>query len=281
MIAEGGDTLVIFLAGLVSVLLYLSKLLSSERSFERLRMISSLNSYIYMVVAVTVSLMTISAVVNGVPSIELALRAFFTFLITQFILFPLIGFLHLQDIIRHRSDGLATILLLSGAVYICIALLTTSNLFELNLAIVNTRKMSVLEAAGERIFFLLIFLVDLIRKPFFWQSTSLYSFDIAPPPIWVSGLYAIVLQLFLYYRAHGMSGIGFKPGSTGLHAPIPVDKLRVAATILTATALAFLVVSGAGLLIPNNVAGKALQLFLLLVSLLVAVIITTREARPT
>jgi len=117
LIAEGGDTLVIFLAGLVSVLLYLSKLLSSERSFERLRMISSLNSYIYMVVAVTVSLMTISAVVNGVPSIELALRAFFTFLITQFILFPLIGLLHLQDIIRHRSDGLATILLLSGAVY--------------------------------------------------------------------------------------------------------------------------------------------------------------------
>jgi len=278
-IIEGGATLIIFFAGLVSVITYLSKLFSSGKSIEHLQAISNVNLSIHMGVAVTVSLMTISAVLSGVPSTELAFRAFSAFLITEFILFPLIDLLHLQDIIRHRDGGLATILLLSTSLYVCIALLTTSNLFELDPATVNIQKMTVLETAGARLFLLLIFIVAFICKPLFWESTSFYSFDIAPPPIWVSGLYALTLALFLYYQAHRTSGAGSKLGSTNPYLSIPVDIVRTAITILIATALAFLVVSGADLLIPHNVAGKALQLLVLLVSLLIALIMTTGEAQ--
>jgi hypothetical protein len=132
---------------------------------------------------------------------------------------------------------------------------------------------------GAKTFFVLIAIANFIRTPLFWQSTSLYSFDIAPPPIWVSGVYVFAAALFLYYPADRTQGS--KPEiatPSSLYILLPADILRIATMILTATILALVIVSAANFVLPHNISGDIFELFILLLFLLLAFTYASRKA---
>lgn len=270
-IPSGGFSLTILFAGAVKVSLYASTLISSMSN--RSTRIGYIILAIHMGVGVGVLLMIL---LFRMPPMDYGMRAFYAFLMTEFLFFPILGSMHLQDVIRHRKAGLATVFLLSIGIYVCITFLAASTLVELNQKIVDVRDMTVLEAEGARVYMLLTIVAESIGSPFFWQSTSLYAIDTAPPPTWVSGLYVLALALFLYDHARPLnttSGLGSSSPDTSL----PIDTLRMAMTILTAATLSFLIALGTDLLIPHNVAGRSLQLLIVLVPLLAIFLMTTRE----
>lgn len=270
-IPSGGFSLVILFAGAVKISLYFSTLISGRSN--RSSRIGYVILAIHMGVGVGVLLMIL---LFRVPPMDYGMRAFYAFLMTEFLFFPFLGSMHLQDVIRHRKAGLITVLLVSIGVYVCITFLTASNLVELNQKIVDVRDMTVLEAEGARVYLLLTLVAESIGSPFFWQSTSLYAIDTAPPPTWVSGLYVLALVLFVYYHARPLNTTS-ELGSPGPDVSLPIDTLGMAVKILTATTLSLLTAVGTDLLIPHNVAGRSVQLLIVLVPLLVVFVMTTRE----
>lgn len=267
-----GITLLIFVAGLLKTLLYLAKHLGYQvavaaegTNLQRPKTIGYGIFQIHMTVAIVVLLTIILAFLSRVLSTELSFRVFFAFLITEFVMFPVIGLISLQDRIRHRKDDFTTIFLLSAAIYLCIVFITTSDVVQVEASVVNIRTLTALETAGAKLYFLLLFVVSFVSTPAFWRSASLYSFDIAPPPIWVGGLYVVMSALFLYYTAPAKRKSS-DPSTLGILAP--VDIIRPAITILVATVLSFLLISTADLLVPHNFAGRIFQLSLVLAVLL-------------
>jgi hypothetical protein len=138
------------------------------------------------------------------------------------------------------------------------------------------RDMTVLEAEGARVYLLLTIVAESVASPFFWQSTSLYAIDIAPPPTWVSGLYVLALALFVYNRTRPLNTTS-ELGSPGPDFTPAIDTLGMAVKILMATALSFLTAIVADLLIPHNVAGRSAQLLIVLILLLGGFVMATRE----
>ena len=275
--------MIIFFAGLLKTLLYLAKLLGYQLTFvaegtnlQRPKTIGYGIFEIHMGVAMVVLLMIILAFLIRVLSTELSFRVFFAFLITEFVLFPLIGLIYLQDRIRHGDNDIGTIFLLSAAIYLCIAFLTTSDVVQVEASVVNIRNLTALEAAGAKLYFLLLFIVSFVGTPSVWRSASLYTFDIAPPPIWVGGVYVVITALFLYCSASTEKD-NLGPITLGLHAPLEI--VRVTVTILIATVLSFILVSVADLFIPQNFAGRAFQVCLVLGALLAAYFINARVQR--
>lgn len=276
--SSGAGTQIIFFGGLVKALLYLSELLVRKTNFKLSQAIGKATFAIQEGASILVLLLLISALSIRVPTPEFAFKACFAWLAVDLILFPLIAVLHLQDTIRHQESGFATVLLLSFALYVCMAFITASDVVEVKSAFANIPGSTPLEAAGLRMFLLLISISTFIGTHFFWRSASLYSFDIAPPPLWVGGICVLTLTLFLYFHGRRFPVAESQHGPADLESFTPVSMMRTAITILTASGLAFLLAFGADLAIPHNVAGKALQVLVFLVALLVTFIITKREA---
>ena len=275
-IGIGGATMTIFYAGVIKTLLYFSKLLRGEENPALSDRIVEVILVIHVGIPTVILLMIISATISHTTAIEPILRALFAFVITEFVLFPVMGLLYLRDKIRHGRGDLATMFVVSVALYACISLLTASNLIGVDYLNVSIGKLSALEAAGARLLLLLLSLIALAGSPLFWLSTSLYSVDTAPPPIWISAVYVLILPLFLYYRNHH----DFDPVAKAmrLDTPLPADAVRIVATVLVATVLTFLAASAADFLIPHNMTGKVLQLFGILIIALITLKLTTREA---
>ncbi len=278
-LSSGGASTIIFFAGVAKALLYSVQLLTREKNPKRSEMFSSAFFTIHMGVAILVAALFISALFTRFVPLEYALKASFTVLITEATLFPCMALLHLQDVFRHRRDDLVTVLLLSVTIYLCVAFLATSNLLETRHAFANVPGLTPLEDAGLRLDYLLFSVAAFVATPLFWHSASLYSFDIAPPPDWVNGLYVLTLALLLYFQAHSTSGSKPVRDSIDGGEPISVDKVRIASTTLMASVLTFLIVLGADSLLPHDVTGKAFQLFVFLIPLLAVFIMTTRRTQ--
>lgn len=280
-IAEGGITILILFAGLLAVFLYLATFVLAKTNIEQSRRIGEAAFAIHVAVGVSV-LITISAAFVQIGPRGSAVEGLYTlyaFFATDFMIFPLIGLLYLQDIIRHHGENLASGLLLSVALYLCIAFITISNLIRLDPAFADISRLSPLEVVGARVFFLLVIFANFIRTPLFWQSASLYSFDIAPPPIWVSAVYVLTVTFFVYYHARRTRGTASEIDTSGFYTLLPLDMLRFAMTILAGIIFAFAMVSAADFVLPHNISGNVFQLFMLFLLLLLAFTHTTRKAR--
>ncbi len=277
-IIGAGIALLIFLAGLVMVGLYVSTLLTPRREPPQGRSMSDGIFFIHMGVWLTIIAFMVSSVIIRTPPLETCMRASFAFLMTEFMIFPILSTLHLQEIIRHHRADLAFVLLLSVAMYLSMVFLNASNLVDVSPTVGDTQKMAVLEAAGARLLFLLVTVAASAVLPFFWQSTGLYSIDTSTPPAWLGGLYVLTFAFSLYYSSRrSLGSTSNLPSTPDIDLTPPFKIESSAMTILTAAVLAFSVAYVTDLIIPHNFAGRVLQLFLLLILLLATYRLSSRQ----
>jgi hypothetical protein len=195
---SSGITMIIFFAGLLKAVMYVSGQLGKAKG-KLSRRIGDAFFGFHVAVDVSVLLaMFWVGIIQGQR--DAAVGAFYALFATEFIVFPIIGVSFLQDVIRHRRQNLASSLLASIAIYLCIAILTVSNFIDQS--VLNIAELSPLEAVGAKVFSVLIFFISLARTPLFWQTSSLYSVDLSAPPFWVSGIYVLTVAFYLFYDAH-------------------------------------------------------------------------------
>lgn len=274
-IAIGGPSAVVMFAALLKTLLYVYKHFAGDPQGERAQRASKVIFTIHMGIAVPILLLILSAVLGRIsPTAVSGIRVFFAFLISEFMIFPIIGALYLQDVLRTQREGLAVPLLLSFLSYIVIMFITVSSFVGVDRTVLDVSRLTAWEQAGSRIYFLLIFLVIFVSTPSFWQSLSLYSIDIAPPPVWISGMYVVAVSLFLYYFGHRAPIQAANYPVTVREVDLPVDWFRLATSICITSVAALALTVGAGLVLPDNVTGQAL---LLLAVLTVVLVFTLRN----
>lgn len=272
-ILSGGPTILIFIAGLVKLPLYLSALATRRGRVASPKLINAI-VFIQLGVGLTIVSLMLSSVLIQVPARDSAMRAYFAFLMTEFLALPLLGSLYLQDTVRNRKVDMTISLLLSVGMYLCMTFMVASNLVEANPVGGGVQSMTPLEAGGARIATLLILIAASVGSPLFWQTTGLYAVDTAPPPIWIGGLYVLTLGFFLYYHNRTAD----EPNHSLPNRPIQLfDTLRIASTILVATLLAYVISISADTWITQNVAGRTIQLFFILLPLLAAYRLVTRD----
>jgi len=247
----------IFFTGLLQVALYASTHLSAKVRAIHFPKISDVVFYIHIGMVAVIASMMLSAAFFHVLPFEYGMRAFYAFLFTEFLIFPLLGSLYLQDNVRHGKGGLTTILLLSVAIYLCMVFLTAMNLIEFEPRILGSQ-ITPLEAAGAKLDILLVAIVVSATSPFFLQSSGLYAVEVTPPPELVSAVYVLALGFLLYTHNRKVSSDdGF-------------NVARMAFIILLAAIFAFSIAVGMDLIAPYNVAGRAFGLVLVLIPLLAA-----------
>lgn len=273
---SSGITMVILFAGLLKAIMYVSGQAGRTKGKFSRRIGDAFFGF-HVVVDVSVLLaMFWVGIIQGQR--EAAVGAFYALFATEFMVFPIIGVSFLQDSIRHRRQNLTSVLLASFAIYLCMAVLTVSN-FITDQSVQNISQLSPLEAAGAKVFSVLIFLISLARAPLFWLTSSLYSVDLAAPPFWVSGIYVLTVAFYLFYDAQRERDWDAKVSALTSYAHVPLDVVRTSKTVLAATILAFGLVSVSDFLLPHNVSGDVLQLFIVSVILLMSFGFMGRKAR--
>jgi len=270
-----GFTSTILLIGAVEAILYLAKLILDRRGISQSRIVGNAIFVLHLVLGMSVLLIMF---IEAPMQRDLAIGVFNAFLGTEFMIFPLLGILYLQDMVRHPRENLATVLLTSGAVYISVALLTSSTHVRLDSSFGSIPNMSPLEAVGARALFLVVLMARLVPTPFFWQSTSLYSLEIAPPPAWVSGIYVLAIAFYLYYDSHRKIPAHSDSGTSDWSSLITFDLGRVSVTIFVAVVLAFVAVTISNFILPQNFSGYVIQLFIISAALFASFIMIPHGA---
>lgn len=271
-----GFTSAILLIGAVEAFLYLAKLILERMGMSQSRSVGNAIFALHFVLGMSVLLiMFVAAPMRR----DLAIGVFNAFFGTEFMIFPLLGILYLQDMIRHPRENLATVLLTSAALYVSVALLTSSTHIRLDSSFGAIPNMSPLEAVGARALFLVVLMARLVGTPLFWQSTSLYSLEIAPPPAWVSGIYVLATAFYLYYDSHREIPTRSESGTLDWDSLITFDLGRISMTVLAAVVLAFVAVTISNFILPQNVSGYVTQLFIISAALFASFIMIPHRAR--
>jgi hypothetical protein len=280
----GGASAIVMLAAIVKTALYVYKHLAGDPQSERVERASKAFFTIHMGVAIPILLLILSALIGRVSPTEVSgIRVFFAFLASEFMIFPIIGGLYLHDVLRTRREGLMVPLLVSFLSYVVVMLVTVARIVDVDPIVLNAQEYTPWEEAGARAYFLLIFMVAFATNPAFWRSASLYSIDMAPPPVWIGGIYVVAISVFLYYysRKEPLQGApNYPPGSPQIR--LPLDPFHVATSICIATLAALAMTWTAGFLLPDNVTAQALQVLAILFVVLVFTLRNiTRESPKT